>query len=104
MAGDVIECGWCGQSTNLADPQPLCGHCGRNPVQPWEQRGMEPPPAMPDMPSAAAGGRPHLEPGEIKQRLRIARKELGTGATNAALAEKLGISERQLGRWHKTAG
>lgn len=49
-------------------------------------------------------GRPRLNPGEIKHKLRLARKELGEGATNADLAECLEISERQLSRWRELVG
>jgi transcriptional regulator GlxA family with amidase domain len=66
---------------------------------PWTQRGSEPPLAHPERDT----GRPSLDPSQIKQKLRIAKKELGD-VTSAALAEHLGVSERTLNRWQKLAG
>ena len=96
VAVDVIECGWCGATTAPG----RCGHCGRDPALPWIQRAQEPPTARADQ---ETGGRPTLDASQIRQRLRIARKELDPDVTNAALAEHLGISERTLGRWQKKA-
>lgn len=102
----TIECGWCGAATVVAasDVPNACRRCGRDPVVPWTQRAMKAPVVPGPAEDHEPAGRPKLEPGEIRQRIRIARKELGVGATKAALAEKLGISERQLGRWLKTSG
>ena len=89
-----IVCGWCRNGTAPGQ----CSHCGRDPAVPWLQRDVEPPLA-----EASEGGRPRLSPGQIRHRLRLARKELGEGATNAQLAEKLEISERTLARWLRLA-
>lgn len=90
----MIVCGWCGQST-LPES---CSSCGRDPALPWHQRAQEPPQA-----EHREAGRPPLDPGQIKQKLRIARKELGADATDADLAELLGVSPRTLDRWQKVA-
>ncbi len=101
----MIECGWCGAATAALEDEPAsCRKCGRDPVTPWVQRATVPPAVKGEPDYHAPAGRPKPEPGEIRARIRIARKELGPGATKAALAEKLGISERQLGRWLKTSG
>lgn len=88
----MIECGWCGFATEAP-----CSHCGRDPELPWIQRGLEAPKVKEET------GRPTLDPSQIRQKLRIARKELND-PTNAELAEHLGISERTLGRWQLLAG
>lgn len=67
---------------------------------PWTQRAQEPPTAN----EGHEAGRPRLNPAQIRHKLRLARKELGEDATNADVAELLGISERQLGRWMRAAG
>lgn len=67
---------------------------------PWTQRAQEPPTAN----ESHEAGRPRLNPTQIRHKLRLARKELGEDATNADVAELLGISERQLGRWMRAAG
>lgn len=91
----LIECGWCGAATVS---RRRCSACHRDPALPWVQRRHRPPKV-----TEHEAGRPPLDPGQIRQRLRIARKELGPDPTNAALAEHLGISERTLGRWLKVA-
>lgn len=53
--------------------------------------------------SHRAGGRPKLDASQIRQRLRIAIKELPE-ATNAQLAEHLDIGETTLRNWRKVAG
>ena len=90
-----IICGWCESAT---EPD-RCSHCGRDPALPWFQRAQEPPKA-----SEPRSGRPTLDASQIRQRLRIALKELGEGVTKAALAEHLGIDTRTLGRWQKLVG
>lgn len=93
----MIVCGWC----NTATAPDLCSYCGRDPALPWTQRGTEPPEATEGHES---GGRPALDASQVRQRIRIARKELPDDATQAQLAEALGISERTLARWQKLAG
>jgi len=92
----VIVCGWCASTTEPGQ----CSQCGRDPALPWIQRAQEPPRAT----ETGHSGRPSLNAGQIKQRLRIALKELGNDATNAELAEHLDISERTLNRWQKVSG
>ena len=93
----MIVCGWCAAATEPG----RCAHCGRDPALPWIQRAQEPPAARADQ---ETGGRPTLDASQIRQRLRIARKELGPDVTNAALADHLGIHPRTLGRWQKLVG
>ena len=92
----AIVCGWCEGAT---EPD-RCSHCGRDPALPWFQRAAEHPRASEDH----ASGRPKLDPSQIRQKLRIAIKELGSDATKAQLAEHLGIDMRTLGRWQKVSG
>jgi hypothetical protein len=89
----VIVCGWCASATEPG----LCSHCGRDPALPWTQRNTEPPIASAE---GEPAGRPKLDAGQIRAKLRIARKD-NPDATNAMLADLLGISERTLGRWQK---
>ena len=92
-------CGWCEQSTT---DELICSQCGHeDPARPWLQRGKTIPLSEE---REHLGGRPRLEPGQIRQRLRIAQKELGDNATNAQVAERLEISERTLARWQKLVG
>jgi hypothetical protein len=102
----VIVCGWCGQATAgewettalMPTGETRCQSCGHeDPARPWVQRGDTPP-----SPQPRPEGRPPLDASQIRQRLRIARKE-HPDATNAELAEALDISERTLGRWLKVA-
>lgn len=101
-----IVCGWCGkptgsETTSLETPV-SCESCGHaNPAQPWEQRGERPPMATA---ASESGGRPRLDPSQVRERLRIAMKELGPSATNAQLAEHLDIGETTLRSWRKVAG
>lgn len=88
----MIVCGWC----NAATEPGHCSDCGRDPALPWVQRATVPPVATAD---DREGGRPKLDPGQARQKARLARKDLGSGATNAQVAEHLGISERTLQRW-----
>jgi hypothetical protein len=88
----MIECGWCGAATAAAH----CTACGRNRTLPWTQRAQEPPKVK-----ERGEGRPTLDPGQVRQRLRLAYKELGADVTNAALAEYLQISPSTLSRWQK---
>lgn len=106
----LIVCGWCGQPTDSEAywettafaPAGECRACGHeDPAKPWVQRAKQPPLARAEH---EAGGRPALDASQVRQRLRIARKELGQDATNAQLAAHLQISERTLGRWQKLAG
>ena len=106
----MIICGWCGQATQsdaywettAMMPVGECRSCGHeDPARPWVQRNQKPPEATE---GNSQGGRPTLDASQIGQRLRIARKELGPDATNAQLAEHLGISDRTLSRWQKLAG
>lgn len=90
----MIVCGWCSSATAPG----LCSTCGRDPALPWLQRGSEPP----DVKEQPAG-RPRLDPAQIKHRLRLALKELPE-ATNAELAEHLGIGETTVRNWRKVAG
>lgn len=92
----MIRCGWCGHST----PSDRCTYCGRNPTIPWEHRDLTPP--VVDAPDAP--GRPTLEAEEVRHKLADARRALGQRATNAALAEHLGIAESTVRRWRKVAG
>lgn len=50
------------------------------------------------------GGRPRLDPGQIKHKVRLAFKELGEGATNAQLAEHLEVAESTVRNWRKVSG
>lgn len=59
---------------------------------------------MPPEASEAAEGRPALDASQIRQKLRIAHKELGDGVTKAALAAHLDITPRTLRRWEKVSG
>lgn len=90
----MIECGWCGHPTQ---PGP-CSYCGRPAQLPWWQRGQEPPTVE------SSTGRPTLEVTEVRRRLADARQALGQHATNAAIAEHLGIAESTVRRWRKVAG
>jgi hypothetical protein len=103
----MIVCGWCGKPTEAKDWETTaltpdageCRACGHeDPAKPWLQRGQQPPVANQ---GRGAGGRPSLDISQIRERVRIARKELGADVTNAALAAHLGIDERTLGRWQK---
>jgi hypothetical protein len=89
----MIECGWCGAATKPG----ACSTCGRDPALPWQQRAQDPPGF-----TARDAGRPNLDASQVRQRIRIARKE-HPDATNAELAEYLGISARTLGRWQMLA-
>lgn len=92
----MILCGWCLKPT--ADVA-RCGQCGHpGPRIPWDQRATEVP-----IIRAEAAGRPALDVKGIRQKLREARTNLGPEATQAALADHLGISARTLGRWQKLA-
>lgn len=89
-----IRCGWCG---HIAEP-PRCDYCGRDPELPWAQRGAPPPVVAPE-----AAGRPTLDAEAVRRRLADAREALGTGATQEAIAEFLGVSVRTVARWQKVA-
>lgn len=92
----LIVCGWCSWAT---DPDERCGHCNHeSPEKPWEQRGETPPLAKDER----EVGRPKLDASQIRERVRIARKEL-PDATNAQLAEHLDVSESTVRRWRKVA-
>jgi hypothetical protein len=92
----VIVCGWCDNSTEPG----RCSYCGRDPALPWLQRGLE----VPGGTEGREAGRPRIDAGRVRHRLRLARKELGEHATNAQLAEHLQISERTLHRWQNLSG
>lgn len=92
----MIVCGWCNSATEPG----LCSSCGRNPALPWTQRGDLPPGAK----TGHRPGRPALDDRQVKQRIRIAIKDLGGSPTMAQLAEKLDVSETTARKWRKTAG
>lgn len=92
----LFRCGWCGNPTANPDRCTSCGHV--DPARPWVHRGQEPPVIKTD-----AAGRPGLDVGAIRRRLREARHALGPDATQAQLADHLSISARTLGRWQKVA-
>lgn len=94
MAPGLIQCGWCGHTTSAE----RCSYCGRNPTVPWEHRDLQPPTV-----EEPAAGRPTLEAEEVRGRLAEARQALGPHATNAALAEHLGVAESTVRRWRKVA-
>lgn len=84
----MIVCGWCGHPTK---PE-TCETCGRDPVVPWEQRGL----AAPKFDPAAERAK------EQAARLTAARRaliEAGAKITNAALAEAIGVDEKTVRRW-----
>lgn len=93
---DLIRCGWCDHPTPPDEDCHACGH--EDPARPWIQRGRQAPTVRTD-----AVGRPVLDAGAIRRRLRDARAALGPEATREALAEQLGVSVRTLGRWQKVA-
>lgn len=92
----MIVCGWCGYPT----PADCCVTCGRDPLIPYTQRNLKPPKATDNH----EPGRPKLDAGQVRARVRIALKELGDGATLAALAERLDVSETTARKWRKVAG
>ncbi len=59
---------------------------------------------MPPEATEPRAGRPALDASQIKQRIRLALKELGADATNAQLAEHLDIGDTTLRKWRKVAG
>lgn len=67
---------------------------------PWIQRAETPPAAE----TGHRPGRPALDLHQIKQRVRIAIKDLGGSPTNAQLAEHLDVSDSTLRKWRKEAG
>mgnify|MGYP001321498511 CR=1 FL=1 len=78
----MIVCGWCGHPT---DPATACGHCGRDPGLPYEQRGTRPPDA---------------------RRAMIAKAEAmlrasGERVTDEAIGEALGRDGRTIRRWRQ---
>lgn len=84
----MIRCGWCGAGTAHGH----CEACGRDPVIPWEQRGLRPPEFDPEAEKTA-------EQQALLAGARRALTEAGEKVTNAALAEQLGIDERTVRRW-----
>lgn len=82
----MIACGWCGKPT---EPD-RCGVCGRDPVLPWTQRGLEPP---------ESDAHTH----ELATAAAELRRE-GRRVTAETLAERLGVSPRTVRRWQEMAG
>jgi hypothetical protein len=110
----MIVCGWCGrpteakgwETTALTPDAGECRACGHaDPAKPWLQRGRQPPAANE---GRAAAGRPSLDISEIRQRLRIAgrdlQKELGRSPTQAELSERLEVDVRTIRSWQKVSG
>jgi primosomal protein N' len=83
------RCGWCGHVTA---PE-RCRYCGRDPLLPYRQRGVQPP-AIEVKP-----GRPGLDEAVLRRRLADARQLLGPTATVEELAEQLDVSPRTARRW-----
>ena len=82
----MIACGWCSQPTE----RDRCSHCGRDPVLPYLQRGIEPPVIDPNA--------------EYRKRLSEASSELrarGQHPTAERIAEVLDVSPRTVRRWQQ---
>lgn len=79
----MIRCGWCGRA---AEPS-ACGHCHRDPLLPWAQRGH-------DAPAIDA----NLE--RLAQAAADLRAE-GIRPTVEHLAERLDVNPRTVRRWQQ---
>ena len=93
-----IACGWCGHATR---PE-ACLYCGRDPSQPWVQRGLEPP-----VIAEHEAGRPALDERDIRERYEHARDALvaeGKDATVEAIAERMDRSPRTVREYRQRFG